>query len=40
MIRPPHITGKTDSEKLAQIVKYLQELAEAIREIQLKESEE
>lgn len=40
MIRPPHITGKSVPEQIAQIIRYLQEIAEAIRQIQLKESEE
>ncbi len=39
MIRPPHIVG-TDSDKIEQIIKYLKEIAEAIRLLQLKESEE
>ena len=40
MIRPPHITGKSLPEQIAQIIKYLQEVADAIRQIQLKESEQ
>ena len=34
MIRLPHITGKTDSEKIEQIIRYLREIATALQRIQ------
>lgn len=37
MIRLPNITGKTDSEKIEQIIKYLRELALHLQRLQTKE---
>ena len=39
MIRLPHITGRTDAEKIEQIVKFLRELTEEVQRLQAKEAE-
>lgn len=37
MIRLPHITGATDSEKIDQIIKYLRLMADELQRLQIKE---
>lgn len=34
VFRPPHITGKTNEEKLDQLIRYLQELAQKLQQLQ------